>query len=175
MSDSFVHLHVHSQYSLLEATCKMKSAAKKAAEMGMPALALTDSGNMFDAIEFFFACKDAGVKPILGLDVYIAPNGRLVKSEDRDNRVPNRRLVLLAQNYEGYQNLCRISKIGYKEGFYYKPRIDEEVLQKHSEHIIALSGGIMGDVPWTFKNKGPEAALERIELFKRIYGDRFYL
>jgi len=174
-SDSFVHLHVHSQYSLLEATCKMKSAAKKAAEMQMPALALTDSGNMFDAIEFYFACKDAGVKPIIGLDVYLAPNGRHVKGENKDDRVPNRRLVLLAQNYQGYQNLCRISTIGYKEGFYYRPRVDEEVLQAHSEHLIALSGGIMGEVPWTFKNKGPEAALEKIKLFQKIYGDRFYL
>jgi DNA polymerase-3 subunit alpha len=174
-SDSFVHLHVHSQYSLLEATCKVKSVAKKAADMQMPALALTDYGNMFDAIEFYFACKDAGIKPILGLEVYIAPNGRFQKAENRDERIPNRRLVLLAQNYEGYQNLCRISTIGYKEGFYYKPRVDEEVLQKHSEHIIALSGGIMGEVPWTFKNKGPEAALEKIEMFKKIYGDRFYL
>jgi DNA polymerase-3 subunit alpha len=79
-SDSFVHLHVHSQYSLLEATCKMKTAAKKAAEWQMPALALTDYGNMFDAIEFYFACKDAGVKPIVGLEVYIAPNGRFKKA-----------------------------------------------------------------------------------------------
>src|SRR4051812_14442367 len=96
----FVHLHVHSQYSLLEATCQTKAIAKRAAEFGMPAVALTDYGNMFAAIEFYFACKDAGVKPIVGLEVYLAPNGRHVKSEDRDNRVPNRRLVLLAQNFE---------------------------------------------------------------------------
>lgn len=153
----------------------MKSVAKKAAEMQMPALALTDSGNMFDAIEFYFACKDAGIKAILGLDVYLAPNGRFKKAEDRDDRTPNRRLVLLAQNYEGYQNLCRISTIGYKEGFYYRPRIDEEVLQQYNQHLIALSGGIMGEVPWTFKNKGPEAALEKIRSLQNIFGDRFYL
>ena len=86
MSESgFVHLHVHSQYSLLEATCVPKAIAKRAAEMNMPAVALTDNGNMFGAIEFYFACKDAGVKPIVGLEVYIAPRGRLVKGEDKDS------------------------------------------------------------------------------------------
>jgi DNA polymerase-3 subunit alpha len=175
-SDSFVHLHVHSQYSLLEASCKAKSLAKKAAEYGMPALALTDNGNMFGAIEFYFACKDANVKPLVGLEVFIAPKSRLVKGEDKEAASqPSRRLVLLAQNREGYRALCRISSVGYQEGFYYRPRIDYEILEKHSENIIALSGGLMGEVPWTFVNKGPEAALERIQNFQKIYGDRFYL
>ncbi len=173
---SFVHLHVHSQYSLLEATCQAKALAKKAAAYGMPALALTDNGNMFGAIEFYFACKDAGVKPIVGLEVFIAPKSRLIKGEDREAASqPTRRLVLLAQNYKGYQTLCRLSTIGYQEGFYYRPRIDDETLQKYSNDIIALSGGLIGDVNWTFLNKGPEAALARIQFFKDIYGDRFYL
>lgn len=173
---SFVHLHVHSQYSLLEATCRSKALAKKAAEFGMPALALTDLGNMFGAIEFYFACKDAGVKPIIGLEVFIAPKSRLLRGEDRDAITqPTRRLVLLAQNYAGYQTLCRLSTIGYQEGFYYRPRVDYETLEKHNENIIVLSGGLMGEVPWTFINKGPEAAMERILQFQKIYGDRFYL
>jgi DNA polymerase-3 subunit alpha len=173
---SFVHLHVHSQYSLLESTGQTKVLAKKAAELGMPALALTDNGNMFGAIEFFFACKDAGVKPILGLEVFLAPKGRLVKGEDREAaQQPNRRTVLLAENFQGYQTLCQISTIGYQEGFYYRPRIDMDVLEKHNAGIIALSGGVMGEIPWTFKNRGPDEALEKIRQFKKIFGDRFYL
>ncbi len=173
---SFVHLHVHSQYSLLEATCRSKALAKKAAELGMPALALTDYGNMFGAIEFYFACKDASVKPIVGLEVFIAPKSRLVKGEDKEAASqPSRRLVLLAQNYAGYQTLCKLSTIGYQEGFYYRPRVDYETLAAHSNDIIAMSGGLMGEVPWTFLNKGPEAAMERIRHFQNLYGDRFYL
>lgn len=173
---SFVHLHVHSQYSLLEATCRAKALAKKSAEYGMPACALTDYGNMFGAIEFYFACKDANVKPLVGLEVFIAPKSRLVKGEDKEAAtLPTRRLVLLAQNYNGYQTLCKLSTTGYQEGFYYRPRVDYEVLEKYNKDIIALSGGMMGEVPWTFMNKGPEAALERIQNFQKIYGDRFYL
>jgi DNA polymerase-3 subunit alpha len=140
----------------------------------MPAVALTDLGNMFGAIEFYFACKDANVKPIVGLEVFIAPKSRLIKGEDKDPQ-PNRKLVLLAQSYAGYQTLCRLSTIGYREGFYYKPRVDYETLAKHSEHIIALSGGLGGEVAWTFINRGKDAAMEKIENFKKIYGDRFYL
>lgn len=173
---SFVHLHVHSQYSLLEATCRAKALAKKAAEYKMPAVALTDNGNMFGAIEFFFACKDAGVKPLIGLEVFLAPKSRLVKGEDKEAaQQPSRRLVLLAQNTAGYRQLCKISSIGYQEGFYYRPRVDYEILERYNENLIALSGGWMGEVPWTFNNKGPDAALERIQAFQKIYGDRFYL
>jgi DNA polymerase III subunit alpha len=173
---SFVHLHLHSQYSLLEATCEFNGLCARVNDFKMPAVAVTDYGNMFGAIEFYFAAKSAGIKPLIGLEVYIAPKGRLVKGEEQETtRLPNRRLVLLAQNYQGYQNLCRISSIGYQEGFYYKPRIDYEILEKYSEHIIALSGGLMGDVPWLFKNMGAEKARERIDFYQRIYGDRFYL
>jgi len=173
---SFVHLHTHSQFSLLEATCRTKNLAKKAAEFGMPALALTDLGNMFGAIEFYFACKDANIKPIIGLEVFIAPKSRLVKGEDKEAaQMPTRRLVLLAQDYTGYQTLCRLSTIGYQEGFYYRPRVDYETLEKHSQNVIVLSGGLPGDVAWTFLNKGPEAALEKINYYKNLYGDRFYL
>lgn len=172
---SFVHLHVHSQYSLLEATCIPKGIAKKAKEMGMPAVALTDNGNMFGAIEFYFACQDVGVKPILGLEVYLAPQSRLIKGEQKDGKIPNRRLVLLAQNLRGYQNLCRISTIGYKEGFYYKPRIDYEVLHNFSSDIICLSGGIQGEIAWTYINQGEAEAREKVKRLQDLFGDRFYL
>src|SRR5262245_39980329 len=112
---SFVHLHLHSEYSLLEASCELESLCARAIDYKMPALALTDYGNMFGAVEFYFAAKAAKVKPLVGIEVYIAPKGRFVKGEDQDAvRMPNRRLVLLAMNYEGYQNLCRISSAGYQ-------------------------------------------------------------
>lgn len=173
---TFVHLHIHSQYSLLEATGTAVGLTTRAANFGMPGMAITDLGNMFGAIEFYFAAIDAGIKPIVGLEVYLAPFGRQIKSQENEGRrEPNRRLVLLAQNYQGYQNLCQISSIGYKEGFYYKPRVDWEVLKNFNQDIIALSGGLVGQVPWTFLNKGADAALEEIKKIKEIFPDRFYL
>ncbi|MFZ4403581.1 MAG: DNA polymerase III subunit alpha [Pseudobdellovibrionaceae bacterium] len=173
---SFVHLHVHSEYSLLEAACRVKSIVKKAAECGMPAVALTDNGNMFAAIEFYFAAQAANIKPILGLDIYLAPGSRLEKKQDKDN-VPQfpRRLVLLAQNIKGYQNLCEISSIGYQEGFYWKPRVDYEVLEKLNSDLICLSGGLRGEVVDTFLKEGAEAALNKIYRLQSIFPDRFYL
>lgn len=176
MSSSFVHLHVHSEYSLLEASCRIKSTVKKAAAMGMPAMALTDNGNMFGAIEFYFAAQDAGIKPIIGLDAYLAPGSRLEKKQDRDQvQKGPKRLVLLATNYKGYQNLSLLSSISYQEGFYWKPRIDYEVLEKYNSDLICLSGGIRGEVAETFLREGPDAALEKIRNLKRIFDDRFYL
>lgn len=173
---SFVHLHVHSQYSLLEATCLPEKLAKFAKEQGMPAIAMTDNGNMFGAVEFYFACQKYGVKPIIGMDVYMAAKGRLSRGEDRDSlQTPNTRLVLLAQNYEGYKNLCELSTIGYKEGFYYKPRIDYEVLEKYNTNLICLTGGARGEVPFWFKENGQDEAIERIKKLKNIFSNRLYL
>ncbi len=177
---SFVHLHTHSEYSLLEAACRIKGIAKKAAEYEMPAVALTDNGNMFGAIEFYFAALDKGVKPIIGLDAYMAPGSRLDKKQDpnqkfSENALGPRRLVLLAQNYQGYQNLCRLSTIGYKEGFYWKPRIDNEVLALHNSDLICLTGGFRGELADTFLKEGPEAALKRLRELKEIFNDRLYL
>lgn len=173
---SFVHLHVKSQYSLLEATCRAKKITKQAADWGMPAVALTDNGNMYGAVEFYFACKSAGIKPIIGIDVYLAPNGRLVKGEHRDAIAkPNTRLVLLAQNYKGYQNLCEISTIGFQEGFYYKPRVDYEILERLGDNLIALTGGLRGEIPFEFLESGKESAIAKIEKLKNIFDDRLYL
>ena len=173
---SFVHLHVHSQYSLLEASCRIEDMIAKCQKWSMPAVALTDVGNMFGGAEFYFSCKQAGIKPLIGLEVLIAPSSRFDKGQSPDQiTLSNRKLVLLAMNYEGYQALCRISTIGYQEGFYYRPRIDYEVLEKYSEHLIALSGGVNGEVPWTFLNQGADAAKQKAQTFKNIYGDRFYL
>lgn len=170
----FVHLHVHSQYSLLEATCDSYDLAKRAAEYQMPALALTDLGNMFGAIEFYFACKSNNVKPILGLEVFMAPKGHKVKVEDRDSG-PLQRLVLLAQSKQGYQNLCRISTIGFQDGFYYRPRVDEEVLREWNKDLICLTGGHAGMAAQQFLQFGEERALEKIRNLKCIFDDRLYL
>ncbi len=177
---SFVHLHTHSEYSLLEAACRVKDIAKKAAEYKMPAVALTDNGNMFGAIEFYFSCLDKGVKPILGLDAYIAPISRHEKKQDPNQRYSEialgpRRLVLLAQNHKGYQNLCKLSSIGYQEGFYWKPRIDDESLKNYGENLICLTGGFRGELADTFLKEGPEAALKRLKELKKIFDDRLYL
>lgn len=177
---SFVHLHTHSEYSLLEAACRLKALAKKAGEYQMPALALTDNGNMFGAIEFYFACLDKGVKPIIGLDAYLAPGSRHEKKQDPNARFSEvalgpRRLVLLAENLKGYQNLCALSSAGYQEGFYWKPRIDYDILKEKSDNLICLSGGLRGEVVDTFLKEGPEAALQKVRNLKNIFQDRFYL
>jgi DNA polymerase III subunit alpha len=177
---SFVHLHTHSEYSLLEAACRIKAIAKKAAEYNMPAAALTDNGNMFGAIEFYFACKDKDVKPILGLDAYMAPRSRHEKKQDPNQKFSEialgpRRLVLLAQDIQGYQNLCKLSSAGYQEGFYWKPRIDNEILKENSSSLICLTGGFRGELVDTFLKEGPDAAIKRLKELKEIFDDRLYL
>ena len=173
---SFVHLHTHSQYSLLEATCRTGALLKKAQDDGQPAVALTDNGNMFGAVEFYFGAKDLGIKPILGIDLYLAPKSRLIKGEDREAaQQPNTRLVVLAQNYKGYKNLCKLSSIGYQEGFYYKPRVDWDVLKKYSDDLIVLSGGSRGEVNYALERFGAEAALQKVREIAAIYPERFYL
>jgi len=173
---SFVHLHVHSQYSLLESTIRAKNLIKAAVEDNMPAVALTDKGNMFGAVEFYLAGKKAGINPIMGLEVFLAPEGRFHKGgKDFIRKHPNTRLVLLAKNLNGYKNLCRISSTGYQEGFYYKPRVDYETLKSFGSDIIALSGGVMGDVAWSFLNQGKDQAIERALNLNSIFKDNFYL
>ncbi len=180
---SFVHLHVHSEYSLLEASCRLKDLAKEAAAQSMPALALTDNGNMFGAIEFYFAAQAVGVKPILGLEVFLtpgsAPGSRHQKKADGATGFREgpkyRRLVLLATSLAGYQSLCRISSAGYQEGFYWKPRVDDEVLEKNNEGILCLSGGTMGEIPEIFLREGPDAARARIRSLQTLFKDKLYL
>lgn len=176
MPSSFVHLHVHSQYSLLEATIRTKKLCERALKLEMPAVALTDNGNLFGAAEFYFTAKELGLKPIIGMDAYIAPKSRLVRGEDREAaQLPNRRIVLLAQNFAGYQELCQLSSIGYQEGFYYKPRLDWEVIKAHSKNLIALTGGSMGEPGYAFTRFGKDAALEKIREMHEVFGDRLYL
>jgi DNA polymerase-3 subunit alpha len=173
---SFVHLHVHSQYSLLEATVRIKKLVERAKADGQAAIALTDNGNLYGAAEFYFSCFEAGVKPIIGLDAYLAPQSRLARGEDRDaNSGPLRRLVLLAMNLDGYQELCQLATIGFREGFYYKPRIDFEVLQRHSANLICLTGDHRGEVHQALQKGGKPAGRESLTRLKDLFGDRLYV
>jgi DNA polymerase-3 subunit alpha len=182
MEKPFVHLHLHTQYSLLESSVQIDDLMEKAKAFGQPAVAMTDHGNMFGAIEFYLTAKKAGIKPILGCEFYVAPGSRLQKGlapgqNAGRNLNPQSlgRLVLLAQNIEGYHELCHLVSIGYTEGFYYKPRIDYEVLERYCGNLIALSSSPQGDIPSTFLTHGRDAALEKINFYKSLFGDRFYL
>src|SRR3989338_6925393 len=134
----FVHLHVHTNYSLLDGACRITPLVKRAVELKFPALAMTDHGNLFGAIEFYETCAKQGIKPIIGCETYLAPKHRTDRSGSgiRDS---NSHLVLLARDEEGYANLMRLVSIAYLEGFYYKPRIDKEVLAQHGKGLLALT------------------------------------
>ena len=181
-SESFVHLHVHTHYSLLKSSCTVSDLVNKCVEYSQPAIAITDYGNMFGVLDMYFKSKEKGIKPILGLEIYLSSDPCSEKksyslagpvSSSFQTRNPS--LVLLAQNVEGYRNLCHINTIAYQKGFYYVPRVDYEVLKKYSHSLIALTGGFNGEVPQVFLKKGPDEALSLIKKLKDIYGDRFYL
>ncbi|CAB4243279.1 DNA polymerase III subunit alpha [Methylacidimicrobium sp. AP8] len=142
-SSDFVHLHVHSDYSLLDATCRIPGLALAAREAGMPAVALTDHGNLFGAIEFYKACRSAGITPILGYEAYLARESRFSR---KGGRSETSHLTILVRNEEGYRNLLRLATFAYLEGFYYKPRIDKELLREHGKGLIGLSGCLKGEV-----------------------------
>ena len=171
----FAHLHVHTEYSLLDGSCKIKEIATRAKELGMEHLAITDHGNMYGVIDFYRAAKDAGINPVIGCEVYVAPGSRfdreLLKGEGRYNH-----LVLLAENNTGYANLMKIVSRGFTEGFYYKPRVDYEVLEKYHEGIIALSACLAGAVASSVLHGSYEKAKEEALKLEKIFGkDNFFL
>jgi DNA polymerase-3 subunit alpha len=175
MSPEFVHLHVHSQYSLLDAVCPIAAIAGRAAELKMPALALTDNGNMFGAVEFYNACQKAGVKPIIGAEVYVAPQSRFERST-HGLQGASYPLVLLCRDETGYRNLMELVSIGYLEGFYYRPRVDKEVLRKHAPGLVALSGGLRAEVPHLLNIGQNEKAVQAAREYEDIFGkENFYL
>ena len=168
MDKPFVHLHNHSDYSLLDGAAKIKPLVARAVKFGMPAIALTDHGNLFGALEFYTAARKAGVKPIIGMEAYITTGDRRDRTAKKGSAANH--ITLLAENEEGYKNLVKLTSIGYMEGFYYKPRIDLEVLQEHCKGLIALSGcakGIVGDL--IYKDK-PEAAREMAASLRDLFG-----
>lgn len=170
----FVHLHLHSEYSLLDGACRVKDIPKKVKELGQTAVAITDHGNMFATIEFYNACKNEGVKPIIGCEVYVAPSSRFEKI--RIKNAAYYHLVLLAKNEIGYKNLCYLVSCGYTEGFYVKPRIDLELLAEHSEGLIALSACIAGYIPSMILAGDYDLAKDNVIFMKNLFGkDNFYL
>ena len=171
----FVHLHLHTQYSLLDGAIQIEPLFKKAKEFGMPAVAITDHGNLFGGIEFYQAGVKAGIKPILGCEVYIQSQGSRHDKTVRRGFEPYHHLILLAMNLEGYQNLCKLISIGHLEGFYYKPRIDKESLRAHSKGLICLSGCLSGELAEAALQNGLSGARRVAEEFQQIFGDRFYL
>ncbi len=164
----FVHLHTHSHYSLLEAVPKVPDLVARVKELGMDAVALTDHGALYGAIEFWQEATKAGIKPIIGFEAYIAPNGRLSRRARIDDR--QNHLTLLAETHEGYQNLMKLSSIGFLEGFYYKPRIDKEVLRIHHAGIIALSGCSRGEIAQAIAGHEPQKAESLIREYQDIFG-----
>jgi DNA polymerase III subunit alpha len=172
----FVHLHCHTQYSLLDGANKVEALVERVRELKQPALAMTDHGNMFGAIEFYLEAAKHGVKPIIGCEVYVAPSSRFErKGVDKGNKEYNNHLILLAMNMDGYRNLCKLVTAGFMEGFYYKPRIDKELLQEHNRGLIALSACLQGEVSSALTNGNYEKAKAAAESYARIFGDRYYL
>lgn len=173
MSSEFVHLHVHTQYSLLDGACRVEELAHKASQAGMPALAITDHGNMFGAIHFYQAAQKANIKPIIGCEVYVAPGGRLEKNTDQKSTA---HLVLLAKNKQGYANLIKLVSAGYMEGFYYKPRIDKELLSRHSKGLMCTSGCLKGGVASYLLKGNYQAARQCADELAQIFSkDDFYI
>ncbi len=168
----FVHLHVHSEYSLLDGLCSCRELAERAVELGMPALALTDHGVMYGAVQFYKACKAAGIKPIIGMEAYIAPHSRLER--DPQDRKPYH-LILLAQNDTGYHNLMRLATAAQLEGFYYKPRIDKDILAECADGLIALSGCGTSEIPRLILEGQLDAARRAIAWYRDVFPGRYFL
>jgi len=168
----FVHLHNHSQYSLLDGACRVDRMVKLAKDMDMPALAITDHGNLFGVIDFYNTAKAAGIKPIIGTEAYII-NGDI--SSDLHKNDTRYHLILLAQNFTGYQNLMKLSSLSYIEGFYYKPRISKSLLKEHCEGLICLSACVKGEIPSLLSAERYDQAEEVAMWYKDLFGDRYYI
>ena len=170
MSKSFVHLHVHSEYSLLDGACRVGDLVRAAADAGMPALALTDHGVLFGALEFYFAAKSKGIKPIIGCEMYVAPRGRLDRSA-RDEY----HLTVLAVDRAGYDNLLKLVSAGFLEGYYYKPRVDLELLAAHHKGLVVLSGCLGGGVQQALLHDDVDGARALVRDYRAIFGERYFL
>lgn len=172
---AFTHLHVHTEYSLLDGASKISELVARVKEMGMDSLAITDHGVMYGVIDFYRACRKEGIRPILGCEVYVAPGSRLTK-EVGDSADKYYHLVLLAENNQGYNNLMKIVSMGFIDGYYYKPRVDLEVLQQYHEGIIALSACLAGEVARNLERGMYEEAVAAAKRYQDIFGkDNFFL
>ena len=174
----FVHLHLHTEYSLLDGMAKISKVVKKAKSLDMPAIAMTDHGNMYGAVAFYNACEKVGIKPILGTEFYVCDDltqkGKL-KTDDGEGYKDRRHLVLLCKDDTGYKNLSLLNAIAFRDGFYYKPRIDLKTLAEHSEGLVCLSACVGGDIPQAILRHENEKAEELVKFFKDVFKDDFYL
>ena len=170
---SFAHLHVHTEYSLLDGFSNIRKLIQRVKEMDMPAVAITDHGTMFGVIDFYKAANAAGVKPVIGLEAYMAARGM----QDRDPKLDRSsyHLLLLAENETGYKNLLKIASAAQLDGFYYYPRIDHDFLAAHSEGLICTSGCMSAEIPRALVDQQPEEAVRRMNWYFDVFGpDRFY-
>src|SRR5437773_8699807 len=152
----FVHLHLHTEYSLLDGACRLDRLMDKAHELKFPALSITDHGVLYGAIDFYQAARNQGIKPIIGCEVYVAPGSRLEKKTNNGGRDVYHHLVLLVKDEIGYQNLIKLVTAAHLEGYYYKPRIDKEILEANHEGLIALSGCLASEIPDLILNEQSE-------------------
>ena len=174
-SKSFVHLHVHSQYSLLDGACKTADLVKRAKELDQSSIAITDHGCLFGVVDFYSKAVSAGVKPIIGIEAYMAAGARTNRTATgvKDGGY---HLLLLAQNHVGYQNLLKLGSIAYTEGFYYKPRIDKEVLAQYSDGLICTSACLGGEIPNALMKDDRKRAKQIAETYLELFGsDRFFI
>ncbi|MBO4292944.1 MAG: DNA polymerase III subunit alpha [Clostridia bacterium] len=169
----FVHLHIHSEFSLLDGANRIKDIPKRAKELGMDSIAITDHGVMYGVIDFYNACKEEGIKPIIGCEVYVAPRSRFDKEPGVDNKYNH--LILLAKNQQGYKNLSKLVSLSFVDGYYYKPRIDLEILEKYHEGLICLSACLAGSVNQALLNGNMEKAEEIALWHKKVFGDDYYI
>ncbi len=169
----FVHLHVHSEYSLLDGMCRVKDLPKRAKELGMKAIAITDHGVMYGAVNFYKECINEGIKPIIGCEVYVAPRTRFEKESGIDENYSH--LILLAKNKIGYQNLIKLVSLSFTDGYYYKPRIDHDILEEYSEGLICLSACLAGEVNKAILKDNMEEAKRVAQWHKNIFGEDYYL
>ncbi|MCL0046460.1 PHP domain-containing protein, partial [Dehalococcoidales bacterium] len=167
----FSHLHVHTEYSLLDGMCRIPQLIERAKELGMDSLAITDHGAMYGAIQFYLLAKEAGIKPIIGCEFYLAQNSRFSRDASDKNHY---HLILLAKNQTGYRNLIQLTTKAHLEGFYYKPRVDKELLQQYHHGLIALSGCAQGEVPCLAREGRLEEAKQAALWYKQTFDD-FYL
>jgi DNA polymerase-3 subunit alpha len=171
---SFVHLHLHTEYSLLDGAIRINDLPAAIKAMGMSACAITDHGAMYGIIGFYNACLKEKIKPIIGCEFYVARRTRHDKENAADSYPYH--LILLAKNNTGFRNLMKLNSVAFVEGYYYKPRVDREILEKYSEGLIALSACLAGEIPRSFMDRNPAAAMEAALYYDRIFGrDNFYL
>jgi DNA polymerase-3 subunit alpha len=172
----FVHLHCHTEYSLLDGANKIDKLFERIKALKQPAVAMTDHGNMFGAVEFYREAMSQGIKPIIGCEIYVAPTSRFErKGVDKGPKEYNNHLILLAMNNQGYRNLCKLVSLGYMEGFYYKPRIDKELLRELNGGLIALSACLQGEVSQALSAGNTEKGRAAAESYLSIFGDRYYI